>query len=623
MIVYTKITKKILPIILVLLFAISAKCENTPFTIIHFSDSHSFLFGTGQKNQNHEYTKGGIARAATYINTIRNTDSNVIVFHSGDIFTGDFFFNRYFSFPEYNILQRLGFDAIALGNHDFDIGPGPLYFALDSGFSGGSVPIVAANLDLSGFPALKQFISPYTIKQYDSIKLGIFGLTINDPSSNPFPVIIRDSIIQIASSTAAALDSSGCDVIICLSHLGLETDNYMASVVPGIHIILGGHDHIKTEQPVFVPNPSGFSTIICHPGSHYRYASKLKFNYNNGIVEFTNYEPVEINQTIPEDKKIKDYINSFKPGIIKKFGNVFHTITNAARDISPFWNDSNVFRDTPLGNFVTDAYRNLTGTQISMTAVGLMSESIYKGDVNGYDIFRAAPYGYDSTTGLGFKIVKFNISGAELKRGLELILAFAPENASYFPQLAGLRFDFDRRLPIGQRIIPSSMFVNDTVFSGSTIYSATGNGGILLALTQLGIQISNIMQTNIPEYTCLRNYADNFDNLNYESYGRIKDLSSTNISIENGRVNGFELTGNYPNPFNSYTLIKFVTKAPSRIVIKIYDIKGKEVAMPVNSNLEQGSHIIRFDAERLSSGVYFCRIYSENQSASTRMILVK
>lgn len=608
---------------IVLLFSTASQSTEVPFTIVHFSDSHSYLLGAGEKNNNGEYTKGGIARLASFITNTRSTDTNVMVFHSGDVFTGDFYFNRYFSFPEYNALSRLNIDAIAVGNHDLDVGPMVLYNSLDTGFHNGAVPLVSANLILSGFPALNQFIYPYIIKQHDSVKIGIFGLTINDPSSNPFPVVINDSVIQIANATVAALNSQGCNVIVCLSHMGFEFDNLMASVVPGIHIILGGHDHYKTPQPVFVLNPSGFSTIICHPGSQYRYAGRLRFGYNNGNVIFKNYNLAEINQSIPEDTLIRNYVNSFKKGIINKYGNVFQKVTYAKRNIPPSWNDSMSFRDTPLGNLVTDAQRSLTNTQISMTAVGLTAETIYKGDVTGFDVLRTTPYGYDTATGLGFKIVKFNITGSELKRGLELIFALTTDNISYFPQFSGLRFDYDKTLPIGQRVIPSSMFVNDTAFSGTTNYSATASEGLLLALSQLGIQISNLTPTFIPEYTCIKNFVSTFDTLNYTSTGRIKELNMTYIVNETTNITGFKLYNNYPNPFNPETNIKFSIPKDGNVVIKIYDLSGKEIKEAVNRYYNAGEYIIRFNAEGLSSGIYFYSMSANGFSQTRKMVLVR
>ncbi len=612
-----------------LLFILTIACSRSegrdiPFTVLHFSDSHSYLMGYGAKNTSLEYTQGGFSRLFTLVNNIRGIDTNVMVYHSGDLFTGDLFFNRYLGSIEFEMLSRLRADAIAVGNHEFDLGPQVLYQSLTAGFQNSPVPVLSANLNMSGYPALNNFITPYAIKEYNGVKTGIFGLTFPDPSSNPSPVIISDSILEKAAATVQTLNALGCNVIVCLSHIGASYDNILASTVPGIHIILGGHDHSLTSQPVFVPNPAGFNTIICHPGDHYAGAGKLKFAYSNGSVIFRDYQFIALNQSIPEQPRIKQYLNSLKQGIVSQFGDVYtNVITTASQDISPEWDAQSTFRDTPLGNLITDAYRNYSGTQISITAKGLMDEKLYKGAIVGNDLFRAAPYGFDTVSKLGFTLVKFNISGFEMKRALELIFLTAPENLSYFPQFSGLRFDYDNSLPAGEKIIPSSMFVNDTAFSLSTNYTVTVNSGLFGALNTLGIQMTEVIPTGKPEYKALEEYASNFDTLRYVSQGRIKEVNLTGIVNGNTQTKGFVLYNNYPNPFNSTTLIKYSLPKEGFVSIKVYDITGRELQTLISKVQRAGEYSVMFDGNSLSTGVYFYRMESNGFIQTKRFVMVK
>lgn len=619
--------KHILQIIFVsILFFISSnlKSQEIPFTVLHFSDSHSYVLGSGVKNSSLEYTHGGIARVFTIVNNTRNTDTNVLVFHSGDIFTGDFFFNNYIGSIELNLLSRLRLDAIAVGNHEFDLGPQVLYQSLTSGFQNSTVPMLSANLDLTGFPALNSFIAPYTIKEYGRLKIGIFGLTFPDPSSNPSPVIISDSILQRAALTVQELYSQGCNVVICLSHLGFSFDETLASVIPGIHIILGGHDHLLMTQPVFIPNPTGFNTIICHPGEHYDNVGKLKFTYFNGNLTYKSYEPIEVNASIPENARTKAFIDSYKQGIVTQYGEVYtKVISSANADISPEWNPEGNYRDTPLGNLVTDAYRYNTGTQISITAKGLLDEKIYAGDIVGNDLFRAAPYGYDTTTKLGFNLIKFSITGFELKRALELIFLTAPENVSFFPQFSGLTFDYDNTLPAGKKVILSSMFVNDTAFSLGRNYSATVNTGLFGALNQLGIQVSDVTPTGIPEYRALFNFVSSFITINYVSQGRIKEATITGNGNISSQINGYKLYDNYPNPFNAITVIKYSIPKEGNVSIKVYDITGKELSTLINKVQRAGEYSLRFDGNSYSTGVYFYRMVTNDFTQTKKFVLIK
>lgn len=615
--------------LIIIIFAFSLLCNvsesrDIPFTVLHFSDSHSYLLGYGTKNSSLEYTLGGFARLFTLVNNIRGVDTNVMVYHSGDLFTGDLFFNRYLGSTEFEMLSRLRTDAIAVGNHEFDLGPQVLYQSMFAGFQNSPVPVLSANLNLAGFPALNSFISAYTIKDYNGVKTGIFGLTFPDPSSNPSPVIISDSILEKAALTVQTLYSQGCNVVICLSHIGASYDNILASTVPGIHIILGGHDHSLSTQPVFVPNPAGFNTIICHPGEHYGNVGKLKFYYSNGNVVYKEYQSLALNQTIQENQRIKEYLNTLKQGVTAQYGDVYtNVITNAAHDISPDWNPQSTFRDTPLGNLVTDAYRNYTSTQISITAKGLMDEKIYSGKVVGNDLFRAIPYGFDTVSRLGFTLVKFSITGFELKRALELIFLTAPDNPSFFPQFSGLKFDYDNTLPAGEKIIPASMFVNDTAFSLSTEYSVTVNGGLFGALNQLGIQITNVIPTGKPEYKALEVFVSDFDTLKYVSEGRIKEVSITNTGSTVSGIKGYVLHDNYPNPFNNETMIKYSLPKNGYVSITVYDIMGREISTLISKEQKAGTYSIRFNGNSLSTGVYFYRMVTDGFTQTKRFVLVK
>jgi len=599
--------------------------QEVPFTFLHFSDTHSHISGTGPKDANLDYTLGGFSRVATVINNTRNTDTNVMVFHSGDFFTGDFFSNYYFGAIELSLLGRMKIDAMTVGNHEFDLGPQVLYTSFTQGFLTDTIPVVSANLDLTGFPVLSAYINPYITKTINGVKLGIFGLTYPDPSSNPSPVIINDSILQIAANTVQALNSQGCNVIICLSHLGLGYDQSLASTIPGIHIILGGHSHDLTVIPVFIPNPAGFNTIICHPGEFYRNTGRLRFGYLNGNVIFRNYESVVINESVPENLKIKQFINYFKVGIIQRYGRIYDSVLSTApNEIKITWEDTTDYRDTPAGNLVTDSYRNFSNTQIGITALGLMSENIYSGPVTANDLFRVVPYGFDTATSLDFRLVNFTITGTSLKQALELVFAVAPDDDSYFPQTSGLAFDYDANQPVGQRVLLSSMKVNDTPFVLTSNYRITVNQGLFRALQLLGIQVSNVDVTSMNEYTALKNFVSGFPLLNYVSQGRIKEVILSGITEKENAPDNFRLFDNYPNPFNSSTRIPFSLNKPAYISINVYDITGRKLKTVTEGRYNTGTHSVNFSSDYLASGIYFYRMSADGKIISVkRMALIK
>ena len=182
---------------------------------------------------------------------------------------------------------------------------------------------------------------------------------------------------------------------------------------------------------------------------------------------------------------------------------------------------------------------------------------------------------------------------------------------------------YDKTRPIGQRVIQSSMFVNDKAFSTTANYSASANEGLLFALSQLGIQISGVTPTFTPEYTCIKNFISTFDTLNYVSTGRIRELNTAFISNETSGITGYKLYNNYPNPFNPETNIKFSVPKDVNVIIRIYDIRGKEIAEAVNKFYKAGEYSIKFNAKDLSSGVYFYRMSAEGHNETKKMMLIR
>ncbi len=604
--------------------------QGTQITILHTNDSHSHLDATGPKNCNLEGTLGGIAKAASVIGMIKQTEQNVLTLHAGDFCVGDFFFNKYFGVPELQIMKQLGFDALTVGNHEFDLGPQTLLDVLSAGFENGSFPVLSANLDLTGFPALSNFIQPYVIKNISGVKVGIFGMTIPSPLSNPYPVIIQENIPEIEYATVLQLQSLGADVIICLSHLGSEVDKQVAANVPGINFIVSGHDHVTYNQPVSVTNPEGKQTLIVEAGPFYKNIGKLTFTYNNGEVTLNSYNLIPVNAGVPAVPEIKAVIDQLKQGISAQYGNVYNQVTGfAVCDINTQTETSCLFKDSPMGNLITDSYRNKTHTKIAITADGLISEKIYRGAVTGADIFRTVGYGFDTTNGLGLRLVTFDITGAELVKGLEVGLSMLGIDNDFLLQVSGMIFKYNAQNPPGERVILSSVKINNQPLNPGRKYSCTVNEGLLGVLTSMGgVVVENINVLPDNEYTVLKNFIHQKYILFYRSEGRIKELpAGDNLS---GNENAdfipeykYELMNNYPNPFNPSTKINYSLAEPQFTSIIIYDVMGRQVATLVNEKQSAGNYSLIWNASNYSSGVYFYKIQAGSFTETKKMTLVK
>jgi 5'-nucleotidase len=597
--------------------------QGVQVTLLHTSDSHSHLTQSGVKDVFGYPTQGGISRFAGMVGYLKATEPNPLFFHSGDYSVGDFMYNSYFGVPELQILQQAGCDAMAVGNHEFDLGPDPLLGALTAAFPSGGFPLLSANCDMTGFPALETFIKPKTMINIGGIKVGVFGLTIPDPLINSAPVVITPDIMEKAYENVMTLRGCGADVVICLSHLGFNLDYLMASNVPGIDFILGGHDH--AIQSATVTN-SGYTTRIYHSGEYYMKLGKISFTYNSGLISNVNYQLIDINNTLPSVPEIDATVEYLKAGIVSIYGDVYTPGPVAVNHLDKNVNPEAPFKDTPLGNLVTDSYRDATGTQIGITVQGLMSEAIYQGGISGSDVFRAVGYGFDTESGLGFRLVTFKLYGAELLGAMEFALANASQYADYYPQVSGMTFKFNSNRPDNKKIVPGSVRVAGKLLKPTGSYTITCNEGLYGILSSMGITGRDVVVTSTNEFTALYTKIATLGSVNYMPEGRIKDakyLPESDNSTNGINNIDYKLHDNYPNPFNPVTNIKFTVEQNSPVNVSIYDVTGRLIKNLLKENKEPGTYTIQWNATGLSSGVYFCRMMSGNFNSVKKLILTK
>jgi 5'-nucleotidase len=624
-------------IVLLLSAAGFAIGQGTTITLLHVNDTHSHLDAVGPKDANLNGTLGGIARAATVIGTIKATEPNVLLLHAGDLFQGDPFFNKYFGVPELQIMTQLGFDAMAVGNHELGYGPGTLNDVLSMAFAGGSFPLLSANMDMTAFPQLESFIQPAIMKNIGGVNIGILGMTVpNDPSMIPDPVVVQSNIVAIAQQTVDSLRNHGANAVILLSHLGIYNDKIIASQVAGIDFIIGAHDHFLLQQPVMVAGPGGKQTPIFQAGEHYQYIGELHFTVDNQTVTMNDYHIITVDSTVPPEPNIQGVIESLKPGICDQFGDLYHTrIGIAVHELTKVYDVSSPYRDTPIGDLITDAFKQKTRTDIAITADGLISEKIYAGAIVGADVFRSMSYGFDQTTGLGFHIAKFKIKGSELLKGLEIGLSQIEVGDDYFLQVSGMNFRYNPKNVVGQRVVKGSIKINCREFNPRETYTVTTNEGIVMLLSGLGVNVTDLKILPDFEFTILRDYIHKLGRVNYRPEGRIIDASirgirkldeeqsSVNPAKEELGVSGFRILGNYPNPFNPSTTISFSIPNAMHVSLTVYNSLGQEIVTLLNGEKNAGAYNVLWNAGNVASGVYFYRLQAGSVVKSGKMFLVK
>lgn len=231
---------------------VGATTKASQFTILHTNDVHSRLDPfpmDGTRNQG----LGGVAARAALITSIRKEKEHVLLLDAGDIFQGTPYFNMYKGEPEIKAMSLMGYDAATMGNHDFDGGIENFANQLVHA----KFPIVICNYDFTG-TALEQKTVPYQIFKKGKSKIGVFGIGIElqglVPENLYEKTVYQDPIIA-ANKTAEILKKGGCDMIICLSHLGDKyedakiSDEILAKESCDIDLIIGGHTHRFFETP--------------------------------------------------------------------------------------------------------------------------------------------------------------------------------------------------------------------------------------------------------------------------------------------------------------------------------------------------------------------------------------
>jgi 5'-nucleotidase/UDP-sugar diphosphatase len=531
--------KKIASVIsFILLFSTFLFAQPDTLTILHVNDSHSTLEAIGPRDANLKGTLGGISRIATLVGMTKMTEPNVLFLHAGDISIGDLFFNKYFQVPELQILSSLGLDAITLGNHEFDLTPEALLGSLQYVFPdpNNAFPLLSANTDFTAIPDMQSYVKEYVIKNFGNAKVGIFGLTTPETAliSNPSPAVIETDIPTIATIAATMvqkLKTEGCNVIILLSHLGFEFDKFIAANIPGINIIVGGHDHYKFEQPDAETDPMGETTWIVQAGSNYMYAGKTTLKVDDNNVELINYQLIPIDTNIPQNEEVQAAVDGMIADIESYYQIPFYTQQVGYTNTFFAEEATNLFdlgaHDTPAGNLVADAFRVHTETDIALQAGGSIALPLWAGAFTPGDLFRVNGYGFNTVNTLGFQLVTFDLTGLDIWKGLEFGLSQIEVNDEYFLQVSGMEYVYDATKPVGERVV--SVTINGNPIDPGKTYSITANEMVLGILNYVGINPASVPQVEegYTEFQALMDYTMSQNNfLVAKEIGRVLNVGN-------------------------------------------------------------------------------------------------
>jgi 5'-nucleotidase / UDP-sugar diphosphatase len=487
--------------------ACSRVSKSTRLTLLHTNDTHSYLSDIGQR--------------ATLVKQIRDEAGrdHVLLVDSGDVFTGTLYFTLDQGQSDLWFMQYLGYDAMGLGNHEFDKGPAILAeFVTKAGF-----PVVCANFDFSKEETLAGKISPWTIVNKGGEKYGIFGLgteNTNELSSPGKNITINDSF-QSARNSVAELKKQGINKIIALTQTGWEKDLELARQVGDIDVIVGGHNHIVPEFYPTVVNPSTSPTLVVQAGAQGKYLGRLNLDFDKeGIIRsWDKSQLIAIDNKIEADAACTARLVEYQKPINEMLNTVLgKTLSNLDGDKSRVRSV-----ETNLGNLVADAMLSKTlslGAKVAVINGGAVRSSVTAGNISLGQVMEILPYGN--------YLVVIELTGQQIIAALENGVSQVDQAAGRFPQVAGMHYAWNPQLPAGSRIVtvevnngngyqpldPSARYklvTNDFMAGGGDGYSAFKEASIYF-------------NSGIVDYEALEDFVRTNSPLNPDVEGRIKQV---------------------------------------------------------------------------------------------------
>lgn len=248
----------ILPILLATLLLYG--CAQPRLVVLHTNDTHSRIEPLPETDRTAP-GMGGVARRATYIEGVRKENKNVLLFDAGDFLQGTPYFNLFKGEIEVEAMNRMKYDAVTLGNHEFDYG----LEVLEQVVRNAEFPIVSSNYDFTNTP-LAGMLPPYIILKKGGTRVGVMGINIQPRgliAASHYKGMKFMDPVKTANEVAAKLrEEYRCDVVICLSHLGYGADRKLAESSRNIDIIIGGHSHTHMEEPAVLTNLDSKEVVV-------------------------------------------------------------------------------------------------------------------------------------------------------------------------------------------------------------------------------------------------------------------------------------------------------------------------------------------------------------------------
>src|SRR6056297_2586497 len=452
----------------------SSAAADYSLTILHTNDFHArfepiskYDSGCSAEDNDAGECFGGSARLITAINAAKARSNNFILVDGGDQFQGTLFYTYYKGKLAAEMMNLMGYDAMTVGNHEFDDGPEVLRGFMDEV----EFPVLMSNADVSGEELLADVLMKSTVIERGGERLGLIGLTPEDTDelSSPGDNITFTDPSEAVQGEVDKLTEMGVNKIIVLSHSGYGVDQAVAENTTGVDVIVGGHSNTylsNTSESAVGPYPTVVNGVqIVQAYAYGKFLGELNVTFDDeGNVLLAEGEPLLIDAAVTEDAAVKARISEAAAPLEEIRNMVVAETTEAiegSRDVCRAM-------ECPMGNLVADAMLERVkeqGVEIAITNGGGLRASIDVGEVTMGEVLTVLPFQNTLST--------FQVTGDTMIEALENGVSQIEDGAGRFPQVAGISFTVDPTQEPGSRI--SDVMVGGAPIEMDKVYGVVSN----------------------------------------------------------------------------------------------------------------------------------------------------
>ena len=380
-----------------------------------------------------EQQVGGFARLAWAVDRARQSyPGKVLLLSGGEDLMGPFF-TRFHGEPVYRAMNRMGYGAAALGNHEFD--QGDAFLAQSLALC--DFPILESNIHVAADDPLSGVFADTALLTVGGLRVGVFGLMNEDLSLVSKPgkgVAVDKDYPAVARAMAESLRARGADVIVALAHMGFPLSRELALAVPDIDLVcVGGEDDIVERGRELVRHEDGRITVVVQVGQKGMYLGMLKLDIEEGEDRIKEYHwsTIRLEESLPEDEEIK--------ALVAGFADKLPTDETVVRSLLHIDTSKRTLRtgEAPLGSLCCDIIRERFGVDVAVyNGGGIRGDVILPpGDVTSTDLETMFPFGNT--------IALLTMTGEDIRLALERGVSALPETEGQFLQVSGLRYEVD------------------------------------------------------------------------------------------------------------------------------------------------------------------------------------